>query len=187
MNLKTCRVIGFFSMPSQTFAQSFPESYNMEIRRLVEAYGANIGSCEHCGMGITHHVVVVDENNNRKLIGTSCATKIGIEQDQIRHRLTDEEKAQRDAKRDAWHQRFNAEVAALKEKENARRKQFADIIAVLMSQGTDFHKSLADNLVGGPLSYRQAQFVAKAHFATGRQNKSNIDQWEIIVERVMAK
>jgi len=187
MKLQNCRVIGFFSMPSQTFAQSFPESYNMEIRRLVEAYGPNIGSCEHCGIGITHHVVVVDENNQRRLVGTSCATKVGCDPEQIRSHLTDEQKAEREAKADAWKAKFDADVAALTAKQNARREQFADIIAVLMNENSDFHKSLADSLVSGPLTYRQAQFVAKAHFPSRRQNKSNFDKWESIIERVMAR
>lgn len=67
---------------------------------------------------------------------------------------------------------------------NARRESFKDILSVLEASGNDFYKSLASQLSAGPLSERQAHFVAKAMM--GRQNKANSEQWEAVLARCIA-
>jgi hypothetical protein len=181
-SIRNAQVIGFFSIPSPHIAEHNPELYN----NLIRALPAGAGCCSQCGMGITHHIVIRDEDGNKRFIGSDCAAKIGVDADSIRYRKTTEEIAAREAKRQAW----KAEYKALQDAEEAkiaeRTERFADIVAMLLAKDTEFHKSLADQLVRNPLSWKQAGFVAKATSATGRRNKANAAAWDDIEARVQS-
>lgn len=181
-SLENAQIIGFFSIPSPSLAEHNPEAYNS----LVRALPAGAGCCSQCGMGITHHIVIRDEAGQKRFIGSDCAAKIGIDPEAIRYRLTSEQLADREAKRQAW----KAEYKALKDAEDAmiaeRTERFADVVAMLMAKGTEFHKSLADQLVRYPLTWKQAGFVAKATSATGRRNKANAAAWDEVEARVQS-
>lgn len=181
-SIRNAQVIGFFSIPAAYLAEHNPEAYNAAIRALP----AGAGCCSQCGMGITHHIVIRDEDGQKRFIGSDCAKKIGVDADCITYRKTTEEIEARNAKRQAWQDKWKA----LKDAEDAmiaeRTERFADVVAILMAKGTEFHKSLAEQVVRYPLSWKQAGFVAKATSATGRRNKANAAVWDDIEARVQS-
>lgn len=181
-SIRNAQVIGFFSIPSPHLAEHNPEAYN----NLVRALPAGAGCCSQCGMGIMHHIIIRDEDGQKRFIGSDCAKKIGVDEEAIRYRMTTEEIAARDAKRQAW----KDEYKALKDAEDAmiaeRTERFSDVVAILMAKGTEFHKSLAEQVVRYPLSWKQASYVAKATSATGRRNKANAAAWDEIEARVQS-
>ena len=180
--LRTARIVGFFSIPSPSLAEHNPSAYN----NLVSNLPAGCGVCSQCGMGIMHHIVIVDEAGVRRFIGSDCAEKIGLDREAVKHRLTDEEVAARQARRDARKAEFDAAVAAREAVEAERRERFADILAILAAQNSEFHSSLASQLIQGPLSWRQAMFVAKATSETRRRNKRNAAAWDEVESRVQS-
>ena len=181
-SIRNAQVIGFFSIPSASLAEHNPAAYN----NLVSALPEGCGSCSQCGMGITHHVVILDEEGRKRFVGSDCAEKIGVDADSIRYRKTTEEIAARDAKRQAWNDKQKALEDAQAAKIAERTERFADIVAMLMAKGTEFHKSFAEQLVRYPLSSCQAYYVAKATSATGRRNKANAAVWDDIEARVQS-
>ena len=154
--------------------------------QLVAVLPAGCGSCSQCGMGITHHIVIVDEDGRRRFVGSDCAAKIGVDASSIKYRLTTEQIAERDANRSARKASDDAIVAAREAGEAERRERFSDVLSLLSAQDSDFHSSLASQLVQGPLSWRQAGFVAKATSATGRRNKANAAVWDAIESSVQS-
>lgn len=183
MHLTNATVIGFFSLPSPSLAEANPVAYSAAMSEIPQ--GA--GSCAHCGTGILHHVVIRVDGETA-FIGTTCAEKVGSERIQrcVRERLTDEQIAARDAERErkaAERKAANdAIIARVTAARAARAELFADILPVLKAQGTDFHASLAAQLVDGPLSDRQAVYVCKAMF--GRYSRRTSEQWDAVYERV---
>lgn len=181
-SLRNASVIGFFSIPSPSLAEHNPSAYNTAVAALP----AGAGCCSQCGMGIIHHIVIRDEAGAVRFIGTDCAKKIGGEVEAaVRVRKTSEELAAiaaRDAARDAaWRE---SEARRL-EAEAANREKFADLIAILEAKGSEFHSSLAAQLISrGRLSWKQAPYVAKATSETGRRNKKNAAAWDEIESRV---
>lgn len=183
LNLTNATVIGFFSLPSPALAEANPTAYNAAMSEAPQ--GA--GSCAHCGTGILHHVVIRVDGQTA-FIGTSCAEKVGSERVRrcVRERLTDAQIAERDAERE----RKSAErkavgdalIARVAAERAARAALFTDVLPVLNAQNTDFHSSLAAQLVDGPLSDRQAQYVCKAMF--GRYSKRVSEQWDSVYERI---
>jgi uncharacterized protein (DUF3820 family) len=91
--LSNAKVVGFFSMPPLSMAEANPEAYCKALAALPDG----CGSCSHCGMAIIYHVVIVDDAGKRRFIGTTCAEKVGLNSDQIRNRMTDDEVALRKA------------------------------------------------------------------------------------------
>lgn len=179
-SIRSARVIGYFSIPSADMAEHNPTAYTLAISALPEGAGC----CSQCGMGLTHHVVIIDENNVRRFVGLDCAAKIGVDACQIKSRLTSEQVAEREAKRAAW----NAEAKRLEAEREAKRaeraERFADIIAILNAKGTEFHASLARQLLDGPLSWKQAAYAVKATSETGRRNKKNAAAWDAIEQAI---
>ena len=179
-SIRAARIIGFFSMPSPSMSEHNPEAY----MRLISALPEGAGVCSQCGMGIMHHVTIIDENGVRRHVGQDCAAKVGADATQIKNRLTDEQRAEREAKRAAW----NAEAKRLEAEREAiraeRAERFADIIAILNAKGSDFHASLASQLLDGPLSWKQAAYAVKATSETGRRNKKNAAAWDAIEQAI---
>ena len=101
----------------------------------------------------------------------------------MRHEITPEELARREAEHAATVERLNAWLAA-------RAEQFAPVLAVLearldqwgnpVAMPETFHQSLGRQLrASGSISPKQAQFVAKAVY--GRQNKRNAEQYDALM------
>jgi len=181
--LSSARVVGFFSLPSLWLAEHNPNAYNAAMADAP----AGAGSCSHCGTGILHHVIIRDGDGPERFIGTSCALKVGVSPEAVRYRMTSDQLAARDAqraeKRDEWQRKRQEEQDARAALIATRRETVGDIVDILRAVGTDFHSSLASQLETGPLSWRQAGFVAKATSATGRRNKKNAEAWDDVVER----
>jgi len=183
MNIKTSKIVSFFSIPNQSLAIHNPSAYHNIMKNIVIQRGRGVGCCDHCGNGIVHHVVIQDENGKEFFIGTSCAEKIGCDKDQLRHRLTDKEIADRNftnAQRQAYWESKENERKAFSAK---RAEEFADIISILHSKNDNFFNSLASQLLEGNLSVSQAYYVCKATSETGRKNKKNSEAWEQIEAR----
>jgi hypothetical protein len=182
-SLKKAKIIGFFSIPSSSLAEHNPTAYNNAMKDIPNGAGV----CSYCGRSIMHHVVIKDENDVTRFIGTECANKIGCDSEQIRNRLTDEEKEARKAR---WEKKMEEQEKKRLEQEESlrllkiqRREMVGDIIDMLYNLGGDFYTSLAEQLSVKPLSDRQAHFVAKATSSTGRRNKKNANAWDEIIER----
>ncbi len=179
--LKTAKIIGFFSIPSAFLAEHNPTAYQAAMREIP----AGAGVCSQCGTPLVHHVIIRDEAGQVRFIGTDCAEKVGCDREQLRLRLTDEQQQARKAR---WEAR-QAERIAREEEDAARRvarlEVIGDIVAILRRQDTSFHNSLADQLEVGPLTFRQATFVAKATSETGRRNKKNAAAWDALVDRCL--
>lgn len=180
MNLRNVQIIGFFSLPDRSLQESNPEAYASAMRDIPWDLGA--GSCSHCGMAICHHVVILDEAGKKRVIGTSCAEKVGADPEALRSRKTSEEMAIINAKHEAKRAEWKKEADDLKAKQEARKIEFADVLKALEEKNSDFHRSLAEQLIDRALSWKQAEFVCKAIF--GRANKKNADAWEAMAERV---
>lgn len=183
--LRNATIIGYFSIPSPSLAELNPAAYANSCRDLPP--GA--GSCSQCGMGILHHVVIRDADGIVRFVGRDCAEKVGVDPEALRYRQTAEQRAAYLAQREA---KQNAAAAAAAEKAEQvriflalRRESVGDLIDLLRAQGTDFHSSLADQLAYGPLSERQAFFVAKLLSATGRRNRQNAAAWDDCIDRCM--
>lgn len=179
-SIRSARIVGFFSMPSPSMSEHNPDAY----MRLISALPEGAGTCSQCGMGILHHVVIIDENGVRRHVGQDCAAKVGADATQIKNRLTDEQRAEREAKRAAWNaeaKRIEAEREAIRAE---RAERFADIIAILNAKGTEFHASLARQLIDGPLTWKQAAYAVKATSQTGRRNKKNAAAWDAIEQAI---
>ena len=185
MTLQTARIIGFFSIPSPSLAEHNPQAYTEAMSEIP----AGAGTCSHCGTGIVHHVVIVDETGKTRFIGTTCAEKVGCDPEQIRYRMTDEEKAKRDAeraqRREVAEIRYQERMAEKRMLIVKRREVVGDIVDMLNRLGEDFYSSLASQLEERPLSQRQAFFVARATSSTGRRNKKNTEAWDAIEEKCM--
>ena len=176
MNLSCAKVTGFFSLPSPMLAEHNPAAH----AAAMAGAPAGAGTCAHCGTGILHHVEVESEAGVRSFIGTSCALKVGVSEVLIRTRRTSAEQAEIDAKQDARMARFAAERDA---RRAAQVAHVGDLIKMLWHADSEFHRSLARQLYEGPLSERQAHFVAKVTSATGRRNKANAAAWDDVLDR----
>jgi hypothetical protein len=186
LNLTDARVVGFFSLPSPSLAEHNPSAYNAAMRDVP----AGAGSCQHCGTGIMHHVVI-RIGAERYFIGHDCARRVGSPMVRrcVRERMTAEqiEKREADAKASqaAWRaaedKREVERAAALQ----IRFESLRDIIEPLEAKGTEFHTSLATQLRTGSLSPRQAECAVKG--VLGRYSKAKAEQWDSIYERCGAQ
>jgi hypothetical protein len=180
--LSTAKVIGFFSIPSADLAEHNPNAYNAAMAGLP----AGAGTCSHCGMGIRHHVVIRDENGTR-FIGTTCAEKVGVSPECVRYKMTTEQVAARKAERQSaveeWQRQRQEQADIRAAKAAARREKVGDLVDMLRSLGGEFYASLANQLEDRPLSWRQAEYVAKATSATGRRNKRNAEAFDSVIDR----
>jgi hypothetical protein len=180
--LSTATVIGFFSIPSADLAEHNPSAYNAAMACLP----AGAGTCSHCGTGIRHHIVICDEDGTR-FIGTTCAEKVGIAPECARYKMTSEQiearAAKRAASREEWQRKQQKEADAHAAHIAARREKVGDLVDMLRSLGGEFYASLANQLEIRPLSWRQAEYVAKATSATGRRNKRNAEAFDAVWNR----
>ena len=152
----------------------------------MAAAPAGAGSCSHCGQGILHHIVIRTEDGTTRFIGSDCALKVGISRDSVLHRRTTTQITERDTKsqleREEWQRKRQAEDDARAAHIAARREKVGYLVDMLRTMGGEFYTSLADQLEVRPLSWRQAEFVAKATSATGRRNKKNAAAFDAVWE-----
>ena len=140
LDLTNAVVIGFFSLPSPSLAEQNPSAYNAAMREVP----AGAGSCQHCGTGILHHVVI-RIGTERYFIGCDCANRVGSPMVRrcVREGLTAEQIEQREAaakaSQAAWQvaedERQAKRAAALQ----LRFESLRDIIEPLEAKGTEFH------------------------------------------------
>lgn len=173
LDLQHATVIGFFSLPSPSLAEHNPSAYNAAMAEVP----AGAGSCAHCGTGILHHVVIRYADGARAFIGTSCAEKVGSERVQrcVREGVTEDQLAERERRAAEHRAASDALIAQVAAERAARYERLHDLIDPLRAQQTDFHSSLASQLLDGPLSDRQACFAMKV--LMGRETKKNGDAW----------
>lgn len=81
-------IIGYFAMPSRAVAEANPEAYNNALRGLP----AGAGSCQHCGTGIHHHIVLRLADRSIAFVGTDCAEKIGCDPREVRYVMSKQER-----------------------------------------------------------------------------------------------
>jgi hypothetical protein len=189
-DLVKAQVVGFFSLPSSSLAEHNPTAY----QNAMAGAPKGSGSCAYCGMGILHHVVIQLPDGSRHFIGSDCAQKIGGEVAYCaKDRLTSEQRAAKQAKRDAQLIARKAELEAITARRKTRYEQLADIFETLEAEHRavrqyehqdTFWASLARQLQDGPLSYKQAHWVAKCILE--RRNKSNAVEWDSILDRCTA-
>lgn len=187
MDLRNASVIGYFSLPGRWLAEHNPAAYAEAMRDVP----AGAGTCAHCGMALVNHVIVLDAEGVQRFIGQKCAERVGIDPETVRLRLTTEQLAARNAKRQAWLDRQAAWEAEREEARRVRRaiqrERVGDLLDLLCATGDDFHASLAAQLADGALTDRQAYYVAKATSATGRRNKKNAEAWDSVLARCTTK
>jgi hypothetical protein len=180
--LKTSSVIGFFSLPSPSLAEHNPTAYCTAMASLP----TGAGTCSHCGTGIRHHVVIRDEKGVTRFIGTSCAEKVGVDSESLRYKMTTEQlearKAERAVLNAEWQRKQQEQEDARLALIASRRERVGHLIDMLRNLGGDFFTSLASQLEVRPLSWRQAEYVAKATSATGRRNKKNAESFDTVLE-----
>jgi len=178
MNFKDATVIGFFSLPPASLAEHNTEAYNQAMANAP----VGAGTCANCGTGIRHHVIVLVEGV-RRFIGTECALKVGgTVADGTRHYLTTSQLADKRAKEAVQNELWAKHQEHTRLRRAARSEAFSDVLQALGEHRTDFHQSLAEQLVNGPLSERQARFVCLA--VLGRQTKRNEFIWDELFNKV---
>ena len=134
-------------------------------------------ACAHCGTAIKNIVVVRDADGAEHHIGTDCATRVGCEPWQIRDRVTDQQRDQNNAEREAR----DAELREVRRiKLAVRMTKVSHITTGLRAYESDFYTSLANQLESDSLSIRQAYFVAKALY--GRRTKANAEQYDATLD-----
>jgi hypothetical protein len=183
MNLKNCKIVGYFSTPSPSMAEHNPIAYQIAMSEVP----AGAGVCAHCGTWIIHHIVVLDETGVKRFIGTTCADKIGLDREAVRAKLTTEQLAERKAKlaerMEDERAKRQAHNEAVEARLTARREKVGDLVDMLRRFEDGFRQSLADQLESWPLSQRQAHFVARASLGVKRRTDKNAEQWDAIVDR----
>jgi hypothetical protein len=188
LDLTNAIVIGFFSLPSPSLAEHNPSAYQSAMREIPE--GISAGSCDHCGTGILHHVIVKIAGR-RCVIGRDCANRVGSPMIRrcIRERVTTEQIVKREAAAEVRNEarrieqeRIDAERAAVL---SVRFESLRDVIEPLEARGTEFHMSIASQLRSGSLSPRQAEYAVKG-VLNCRYSKRVAEQWDSIYERCVA-
>jgi hypothetical protein len=164
MNLKNARVVGFSTKTTKE--------------------GQPAGTCDHCGTGIKYLVHVIDPSDGvERVIGTSCANKVGNEAVRtcVRERITEDERQRREEK---WKARYQAEQQTWHEIQmSAIRNQtawidrVADIVVAVRDSGNTFLSDLGCQLSNGALSDRQAHYVALYVIGAKRVSKKNEDEY----------
>lgn len=203
------RITGLWSAPSPSLAEQNPSAYNAA---LASAPSACRGTCDVCGIGITHHYMVKDSTGKVFAVGSDCVlkaddTKLISEMRAIKNKAArDAAKAKRDAQRiadmaaaeadrEAQRQRnggltdYEVEANRLalekEEKRLAFRAAHPDLVAAL--EHSDFGQSiLVDFMYSGKFPQNRAFGICADIFAKhhgGRSgSKANQAQYDRFVE-----
>jgi hypothetical protein len=76
IQLSQSQVVGFWSRPSAALAEANPQAYNAAMADAPRIDG--LGFCSHCGRDIAHNVIIRDGRGKLRVIGETCAEKVGI-------------------------------------------------------------------------------------------------------------
>lgn len=68
------RFIGVWSYPSQSLLEANPSAYNSEMAQKPDCVH---GTCDHCGMPLTHFFMIQNADGKRYSVGSSCIHKAG--------------------------------------------------------------------------------------------------------------
>jgi hypothetical protein len=68
------RYIANWSAPSKALLEANPHAYNMAMASRPKCCQF---SCDHCGMPMEHHCIIVDAKGEKHSVGSSCIFKIG--------------------------------------------------------------------------------------------------------------
>lgn len=184
MNLKAAKVIGFFSMPSQSLAEHNPSAYESAMRALPPG----CGTCHHCGTGIIHHVIIESEGK-RAFIGTTCAEKVGGELARcVSARATPEQLEDRRIKREQKLAEYHANqkrTADESKKFLARRYRRLKAEINILEKCGEFSQSLGRQLRSGGLSDRQAYYAVKIITGWSRCTPKREKEWNKLERRLM--
>ena len=172
LNLEKAKVIGFFSLPSSSLAESSPEAFNKAWANAP----AGAGTCALCGTGILHHIVI-EIDSARYFIGQDCALRVGSPSVVrcTKERMTAEEMTAKEAKETERSAKFAESERLHAAKIEERMASLGDIIKPLEESNNSFYCSLGAQLRQAPLSEKQANYVCKA--LIGRLTKKTDLQW----------
>lgn len=132
--------------------------------------------CANCGTGIRNLVLVVDAEGVTHHIGTDCATRVGLDPEQIKYRMTDAQRDEKLRKEEERRVRDAERQEIYRAKLKVRYHQVMQISEPLRSLGGEFYTSLADQLEAGTISSKQAYYAVKA--VLGRRTKKNEDLYD---------
>ena len=167
------RLVGFYSIPSQSLAETNPTAYNNQLAAMPK--GFSIGSCGVCGMPLVNNYLVKSSDNKCFAVGCDCVEKIG------ESKLLDDVKSER-LKLQREKRRLQREIAAKERREeleaelqrqrdnnggftdyelqqkkireeklaeDARRKEILQPILSELPDNTEFWLAIRDSLVKG--------------------------------------
>jgi transcription initiation factor TFIIIB Brf1 subunit/transcription initiation factor TFIIB len=148
----------------------------MKLQELkIEGFTTGQSVCAHCGTGIKNLVLVRDADGVKHHIGTDCATRIGLDAQQIRNKITDDQRAEITRKVNEHMQRQDERLQEHREWLKRRQAEVKEVSTALRDLGGEFYCSLAGQIEAGTLSSKQAYYVAVALLR--RKTKKNEDQW----------
>lgn len=68
---------GFYALPSASLASQNPEAYNNALANAPRNLVGGVGTCRHCGMGISNIFIVQDAQGRKYGVGSDCVLKTG--------------------------------------------------------------------------------------------------------------
>lgn len=178
MELRNAKVVGYFSLPSISLAEANPTAYNLAMANAP----VGAGTCQHCGTGIIHHVLI-STADGLSVIGTTCAEKIGSEMVArcVRAKITTEQLMVRQALHAKEQADLQRSIEERKNKILERQKTHGDLVLALINLGSEFYRSLAEQFALYPLTTKQANFATRG--LIGRETKKNSDAWWAMHDR----
>lgn len=189
------RLVGIWSMPCISLAESHPQAYSNELKTKPSACA---GQCDHCGTAIVHHFIIADASGKEFSVGSSCIEKLGdvalisqaeaarrkrakAERAEKRQRAVLQKRQQLQVQEQAERER-NAgltdrevlvrRLGRLEEAQLADREEVVQEIAAVLCSSGGWGKGLVDSLLSGrsisaSAKRISAEILAKQH---GRKN-----------------
>lgn len=207
------------SLPSVELGGMNPEAYQLALKEAfseAKQFGVSLGSCSHCGMGLTHNAIVKGQNGYF-VVGLDCAGKIGdpcladkakVEQVNIRR---EQARIKREKKRKlqqekwlnkiCWTGETNrdrlareateriAESEALKVKTDKLAVILEPIANVLADNKGGFRDSIAQDMRDGSLPYGNGLYIALEIYGKefGRKNSKAYKEAFCRAEEIIEK
>lgn len=139
MNLTGAKVIGYFSIPHPSLAETNPDAYNGALKNLPP--GA--GSCANCGMGILHHVIVMNPDGKKYFIGSECAQKVGDTKmrQAVRAKITAEQAENIEASRKAKVEEYFEKATLDSQKKQERIKKWFWVVEELLGSKSSWQRT----------------------------------------------
>jgi len=110
------RYIGIWSPPSKALLEANPNAYNQAMAGRPKCCGF---CCDHCGMSIEHHCIIVDAKGEKYTVGSSCIFKVDDCENltQVEADVKARQKANRKRLADAKREKASAEREAVMQAE----------------------------------------------------------------------